>query len=53
MLASFPDRRARCDFAIAELRKDVVHLQEDRLQKSDEEKEDDDARESRIGRSAA
>ena len=47
MLASFPPvHQAEC--AIAKLRKDVIHLKENGFQKSDQEKENDDARESRL-----
>src|SRR6266404_3827869 len=35
----FADRSVQPHLAIAKLRKDVIHLEEDRLQKSDEEKE--------------
>ena len=37
--AQFPDWRIQSHLAIAEFREDVIHLQENRFQESDEEKE--------------
>ena len=44
----FPDRCVKAELAIAPLREDVVHLEENRFEKTNEQEEDEQAIETRL-----